>query len=247
MVCAVILAAGRGSRLGGLTEHRPKSLLDVGGRTLLAHSLAALRTAGVTEAVVVTGYLQDRIVDALAAQDEAPRVRTIPCADWLEGGSMESLRQAVATVKGPILLLESDILYDPEFIVVARGCACSMILTADPSGSGDEVHVVATDGGRLLSLGKTLSENLMQRSVGELAGISYLAAETLEAFGALAARWRAEGRIDAHYEEGLLALNQAGHPIAVKHCAGLAWTEVDTPDDFTRARDVVWPRIAARS
>lgn len=244
--CAVILAAGRGSRLGGLTEDRPKSLLSVGGRTLLAHSLAALAGNGIADVVVITGYLHDRIAQEVAANHAGLRVRTASCADYLAGGSMMSLARAADEIKGPILLLESDLLYDPAFVAQARACTRSTILTADRSGSGDEVYVASTADGQLFSLGKGLRENLMQPFVGELAGISYLSAETRDAFATLAAAWRAQKRVDAHYEEVLLALAQAGHPIAVKHCAGLAWTEVDTPADLARANTAVWPRIESR-
>jgi len=53
---ALILAAGRGRRMKGLTEDRPKALLTVGGRPLLQHALENLRSAGVTEVGIVTGY-----------------------------------------------------------------------------------------------------------------------------------------------------------------------------------------------
>lgn len=243
--CAVILAAGRGSRLGDLTEDRPKCLLNIGGRTLLAHSLRALAAGGIAEVLVITGYLHECIVAEVDANRTGLRVRTTRCADYLAGGSMMSLARAADEMKGPLLLLESDLLYDPAFVAHARACARSTILTADRSGSGDEVYVTSTPDGQLFSLGKGLRENLMQPFATELAGISYLSAETLGAYTALAASWRAQGRIDAHYEDVLLSLAQTGHPIAVKHCAGLAWTEVDTPADLARAMSVVWPRVAA--
>lgn len=243
--CAVILAAGRGSRLGDLTEDRPKSLLNVGGRTLLAHSLHALSAGGIAEVLVITGYLHDSIMAEVNASRAGLRVRTARCADYLAGGSMMSLARATDEMKGPFLLLESDLLYDPAFVPVARACTRSTILTADRSGSGDEVYVTSTPDGQLSSLGKGLRENLMQPFAAELAGISYLSAETLGAYTTRAADWRAQGRIDAHYEDVLLSLAQAGHPIAVKHCAGFAWTEVDTAADLARAASVVWPRIAA--
>ena len=53
---AVILAAGRGSRLHPYTENRPKCLMELGGMTLMERQLRALRGAGITDIVVVTGY-----------------------------------------------------------------------------------------------------------------------------------------------------------------------------------------------
>jgi len=58
---AVLLAAGRGKRLGALTTDTPKPLLDVAGAPLISHIVDALAGAGMTHFIVVTGYLSDRI------------------------------------------------------------------------------------------------------------------------------------------------------------------------------------------
>ncbi len=58
---AVILAAGRGTRMKGLTEDLPKAMLPIAGRPLLEHILLTLRNAGIERFVVVTGYHADRI------------------------------------------------------------------------------------------------------------------------------------------------------------------------------------------
>ena len=60
---AVILAGGRGSRLGALANEVPKALVPVAGRPLLAHSLSLLRRHGVEEVVLCTGHLADKIAD----------------------------------------------------------------------------------------------------------------------------------------------------------------------------------------
>jgi NDP-sugar pyrophosphorylase family protein len=57
MTTAVVLAAGRGSRMGALTATMPKPLLAVAGHPLIAHVLRGLAAAGVRRAVIVTGYL----------------------------------------------------------------------------------------------------------------------------------------------------------------------------------------------
>jgi len=53
----VILAGGRGTRLGSLTEDRPKALVDIAGRPFLEYQLELLRTGGVSEIVLCVGYL----------------------------------------------------------------------------------------------------------------------------------------------------------------------------------------------
>ena len=58
---AVILAAGRGTRMGALTASTPKPLLPLHGRPIIAHILDGLAGAGVTRAVVVTGYRGEQI------------------------------------------------------------------------------------------------------------------------------------------------------------------------------------------
>ena len=57
----VILAAGRGSRLGAITEQRPKPLVTVAGRPLIAHTIEALAAAGVRDLIVVPGYRRDAL------------------------------------------------------------------------------------------------------------------------------------------------------------------------------------------
>lgn len=58
---AVILAAGMAKRLRPLTDNKPKCLLKVGERTLLQRSVDSLVAAGISEFVVVTGYLSAMI------------------------------------------------------------------------------------------------------------------------------------------------------------------------------------------
>jgi len=58
---AVLLAAGRGTRLGALTEHTPKPMLDIAGAPLISHIVDVLAGAGLKRFIVVTGYLSEQI------------------------------------------------------------------------------------------------------------------------------------------------------------------------------------------
>ena len=53
---AIILAAGRGSRMKNLTSDKPKCLVQLNGKTLIQWQLDALNQAGISNIAVVTGY-----------------------------------------------------------------------------------------------------------------------------------------------------------------------------------------------
>jgi len=60
---AVILAGGLGKRLRPLTDSKPKPLIEIGGRPILAMQLDWLKQNGVFEAVLCIGFLKEKIID----------------------------------------------------------------------------------------------------------------------------------------------------------------------------------------
>jgi len=66
---AMILAAGLGTRLRPLTDHRPKALVEIAGRTLLEITLSRLVASGVREVIINVHHFADAILDYLKAND----------------------------------------------------------------------------------------------------------------------------------------------------------------------------------
>jgi NDP-sugar pyrophosphorylase family protein len=64
---AMILAAGLGTRLRPLTDHRPKALVEVAGRTMLEITLSRLRALGIREVIINVHHFPDMILDYLKA------------------------------------------------------------------------------------------------------------------------------------------------------------------------------------
>ncbi|USQ95291.1 NTP transferase domain-containing protein [Caulobacter sp. RL271] len=103
---AVILAAGRGRRMGKLTKDRPKAALVVGDHALIDWQIAALQAAGVEEIAVVTGHG----AQALAARG----VSYIHNPDWDKGTQVETLLRAADWIGDePAVVSYGDILYHP--------------------------------------------------------------------------------------------------------------------------------------
>ena len=172
---AIILSAGQGSRLGHLTDDKPKCLIDFNGRTLLDRQLDALAANGVEEAVVVTGFRDDQIEAALERRGGAgPRVRTVYNPFYKVADNLGSLFVAKAEIEGDVLVWNGDTLVSDELMakVVGNRDQSGICVTIDRKDGYDEddMKVVVDDEGRLHAIGKRLPmKDVNAESIGLLA------------------------------------------------------------------------------
>ena len=110
---AVVLAAGQGRRLWPLTESRPKAVLPIGGRPVVATLLRELAAAGIERVTLVVGRLGEQ-VEALAGDGSAFGL-TVRYARQPEPlGSADALRQALeAGARAPLLACAADTVFRP--------------------------------------------------------------------------------------------------------------------------------------
>jgi len=122
---AVVLAAGRGSRLGALTDERPKCLCEIAGRPILDWTLDALRANGVERILIVAGWQGD----ALRGRTETLRLNH----DWATGNMVSSLRCAADWLeREPALIVYGDGAYGRRAIATAtRTCAHDILVPID--------------------------------------------------------------------------------------------------------------------
>lgn len=238
---ALILAAGRGVRMGHRSQSIPKGFIEIGGQTLVARSLSLLAQAGIRNVTLVTGHLADCYDQLPLVADIA--VKTLHNPLFAEKGSFESLRVGLAAMRGSFLLLESDIIYEPRALATVLGSNHeSVILTSGPTGAGDEVYVWAdeTEGvHRFRGMSKQRNTHA-DEPFGELVGISKISANLSRE---LAARAH-EARPESDYESAVV--RAAGDtPIACLRVDDLLWGEIDDEVMLARVETKLWPRIAA--
>lgn len=234
---AVILAAGVGSRLGGLAGGRPKGFVEVGGTSLIERSLAGLFAANIQRVLIGTGHRGD-CYEALATRDR--RIICVPNPDYATTGSMSTLLAVAGHVGGDFLLLESDILYARRGLAALfRAAPDNLILASGPTASGDEVYIETSAGNRLRNLSKNRAA--LARVDGELVGITRIAAASLPTLCAVAeSLLPTHARLD--YETCLVAAT-AEIDIRVLRLDDYPWCEVDTAEHLARAASLVLPRI----
>jgi L-glutamine-phosphate cytidylyltransferase len=121
---AVILAAGRGSRLGPHTEDRPKCLVELANKPLILRQIAALRGGGVSSIGIVRGYLADKIDIQDTTYFENPR--------WAETNMVMSLVAAASWLRSDSVVISyADIFYGRDIVRDLAAAAGDLVVAYD--------------------------------------------------------------------------------------------------------------------
>lgn len=240
---AIILAAGRGSRMGAMTGSVPKCRVPLLGSPLLAWQMETLASAGISELALVTGYGSEHFGDFKGMRFHNPR--------WAETNMVRTLQQASPWLRErPCLVAYSDILYRPGHVRALMGAEADLAITADlawrdlwcarfedPLGDAETFRM---DGqARLLDIGgKTRDLNDIQ---GQYMGLLRFTAQGWS--------WVEEELADLDEAQGdrldmtglLRRLLDRGRPIHVVAVRG-GWCEVDSARDLA-----LYERLAANS
>lgn len=231
---AIILAAGRGSRMKNLTDERPKCLVEVRGKPLLERQLAALRGAGVHEIAIVTGYKRDMLAGRGTFEfhnsrwAETNMVSSLSCAeDWL--------------LSGPCIVSYSDIFYDESAVRSLMACTGSLAVTYDTNWLtvwtqrfGDPLLDAETfrmdDKHHLLEIGN--KPQLVGEVQGQYMGLLRFTPDGWQEFRRIRETLSQSERDKMHMTGTLQKVIEAGRiPIQAVPYAG-DWGEVDAAEDL---------------
>ena len=238
----VILAAGMAKRLRPLTDTKPKCLLEVGGKTLLQRTVDAMASAGISEFLVVTGYRANMIRDFLNSLTPCLPVSLsthfIDNPDYEHNNNIFSLWLAMQELHGKeVLLMDSDILCDPEAVRRVASQECSALAMQRHELGEEEMKIVVDADFNITEISKTCR---IDDAVGESVGIEKMTPEYTEAiYQELRKMILDENLIDIFYERAFERLISQGHTFKVVDTTDLFSYELDTPEDFQKATDLM--------
>lgn len=161
---AVILAAGRGTRMGPLTESSPKPMIQVGGKSLLEHKFDILPD-DVDEIIVIVGYLKEVIISTFGESYKGKKMTYIE-QENIVGGTADALYKARDVLKDRFIVMMGDDIYDARDIQAALKHEWALVVqtVAGRSVGGrvvydDELHIVEIAEG-VSETGGSISTNL---------------------------------------------------------------------------------------
>jgi L-glutamine-phosphate cytidylyltransferase len=224
---AVVLAAGTGSRLGG----RLKALFPLAGRPLIDHCIEALVHAGVERLVVVTGHGADSLRAHIRAVDPPIAVEYVHNPCYRELNNFYTLRLACAASEGPLLVLNSDIVFKRELIGLVSEARGPLTLAIEPDRVDAEAVKAAVAGGCVRALGKQVDSAV---AFGEFIGISRVSDSARRRYLNAADEALALGETTLYYEDIYHRLCSEVEARVVVVAPG-SWAEVDCPADVPPA------------
>ena len=236
----IILAAGKGLRLNGVAGSTPKCLMEIGGVTLLERQIQALKSSGVDDLIVVVGFEAERVRRAAG-----PGTHFVENTVFDQTNSLYSLWLARDLLVDGFIVMNSDVLFHPQLLsdlITARYEDALLVAYSNPALGqlGDEEMKVKVRGGRVIDISKSMDP---LEADGENVGIvkfgptgAKVVVEHMDALIAKGSRrdWAPRAFRNFAGERALHAIDTRGFP----------WIEIDFPEDYRRAVNVILPEIS---
>ncbi|MER3445982.1 MAG: nucleotidyltransferase [Candidatus Dadabacteria bacterium] len=233
---AVILAAGRGSRLYPYTKYIPKCLLDIEGETILERQINHIRDCGIYEVIIVVGFGFEKVENFLRNYNGlGMQIKTLYNPFYQTTNSLISLWIARGEMNKDVVVMNGDDVF--EFDVLDRALSVRDEKICLPvkrkSVYEEEDMKVVIQGDRITEIGKTLTTSSSAESVG-IRVFRDTGVELLKK--AIEEEMRTEGAEKKWYASAIQRLIEKGIRIKSLDIEDLFWIDVDYPSDLFKAR-----------
>jgi choline kinase len=225
---ALLLAAGKGTRISRYLGGRPKCTVDIGGIPLIRYTIDMLRKKGIEKIAVCTGYEHACIEELL--KDDGVEFYCNPFYDVTN--SLASAWFAKDFIAGDedILIMNADVFCEESVYDERLTLDTSPVMLADSTRKEEADYKFYYENNRLLKYGKELTGDDI---TGEYVGIAKLRHDFLPQFLARLSRMVDGGQYTVWWENVLYALSEE-QAIFVHDIAGKFWAEVDYIEDYER-------------
>src|SRR3989338_5736307 len=226
---AIILAAGRGERMGALTDNTPKALLEVAGKTFLEHKFDAL-PYDVDEIILIVGYMGSKILDRFNGRYKDKHILYVE-QENPKGGTAEALWNAKSVLHDSFLVMNSDGIYALEDMAKCAAYEWAILV--------QEMESVRT--GRVILDKKGNVERILES--GSHAGEKGYANTGLYKLDMRIFDYPPGSKANGSPERGLpQTIAQAAHDIEIKAVPASLWCEVKTPEDLQKSEEMLGNR-----
>jgi bifunctional UDP-N-acetylglucosamine pyrophosphorylase/glucosamine-1-phosphate N-acetyltransferase len=235
-VKAVLLAAGEGQRLLPVTSTRPKHLIKVAGKPILQFCIDAVKTAGLSEVIIVTHYMSDKIREYFGdGSSQGLKISYVEQKELLGTGNAALAAKAYVDNDDEFVLVYGDLLFASDTVKQAitlyRALKCEAVMAAVTVDNPENYGVVE------FTKDKTLWRIVEKPQIGKApsnlvnAGIYVFSKAFFEKIGQIKKSIRGEWELT----DALTAIALEGKTVRVVELDKTAWLDVGRPWDLLDA------------
>lgn len=233
---AIILAAGVGSRIRPLTNNKPKSLLNINGKPILQRMIENIEAVGISEVLVITGYLEEQIKTFVKINFPTLSVEYIRNNTFDTTNTGYSLMLAKEFVENDdFVKFDADVVFEKEILqkLIESNYSSALCIDRNINLAAEEVKVITDNKRRVLKVGKKLDAAL---ATGESIGIEKIGKDAGRVlFEELEQLMNDSKNFNEYYDDSYTTLVEKGIPFGAVDITGRKWVEIDTHQDYENA------------
>ena len=235
---AIIMAAGKGSRLGNLTENLPKSFLKIKGKRLIDINIALLHKYGIWDIIIVTGFQDKMFLDTLK---DIPGITFAfnPFYDF--ANVISSYYMGMSYLHDDFVYMHADTICDIGIfhdLLVSEG---DIVLPVDPKPCDDEAMKIRVEEDKVVEITKKMP---VEKASGEFIGIAKFKKQVIDDLNASAISVLRDKEFSSYFEGALQkVLDLKKYDVRVVKTNGRFWGEVDFLEDYQKAEKNISPEL----
>jgi choline kinase len=242
---ALILAAGRGTRIRSVHGERPKCLIQFGpgAPTILEHQIDGLLSSGIAKIGIVVGYERDQIIQHILAsyRGDIARFQFIDNPAFAETNNIYSMWLAREWLRGDsFVCLNADVAFDHRILPRAVSSPAPINMIVDPQWR-DETMKVVIAGSRVIRMSKQISRSEFS---GTYIGVTTFAARIQTRLFARIADLIRTGHEKEFFNVAVQQIADEGVQVGYTSTFDLPWAEIDDPGDLAFARRYIFPMLS---
>lgn len=231
---AIILAAGKGTRMASYSNKGPKSLLEFKGEPLLSRQLHSFSQAGVKEFVVIGGYMINRMetfINDYTRDNNDIKMTLLYNPFYAQTNSMGSLWFAREHLDKNVFITNADTFFEQTIYLKLLKNNADYVFGVDESKKNDLDYRVTLDGNEVLDMGKDISD---KESMAEYIGIALIRQGGIKLFRELLEMVIRSGNYNLWWEDLFVELMAKNRKISYTDVTGSLWFEVDEIKDYRK-------------
>lgn len=227
---AIIMAAGKGDRLGNLTAGNPKSFVEIKGKKLIEYNLELLQRYGVNEIIIVTGYRCEAF-EELTRDMRNVRLMYNPFYEMVN--VLGSFYMGMEALREDFIYLHADTLCEPVIFEKLVKFQADVVLPVEYKKCDEEAMKVRSENGKLVEITKKMP---LDAAEGEFIGIAAFRKEVIPALKAKTKQLLKEKEFTAYFESAVQRLiDEENFDIQAVPMEGAYWAEIDFIEDYEKA------------